>query len=920
MKFNFRLNIFSLIIVFLFLNANIFGFNDLQGKPFILEYYMPNEIYEMTINETNQSTHISLNRSDYEESDFLIAYIKINVDINLGDQINLNVICDSANNITPVNIYFFLTDNFNDVIYNKPDNLSNINELKIRTFTLNNSGSYYIELAQNETNQNITNNNCTFNYSLKKEFDNKISDDYHYRTSQSKTFYYKKNKDIIDGGSVLLTLLSSGVYDFNFSYIVYEINNTTKNITNKIQVEAKSFFNGYSIIINNELLGKDEKEKFIRFDLDLDKDNIELITINTRKYKSKDNKIIVNNHYDIILYNELNECFKFDNTNEEGNIYAFNFLSLTKNIKVACKPKNEEYDINKETKTKLFNINECNEICFNYKKTSSYSFGSLSFEVMPIENKNSIVINNTFPLIRNLWTRHYLNYNTSTFYRPEVYFDSNLFAKISFHMIKGYSKLYIDKNWSKENYCHFKEKDFEELENYPDINGFISIKKKLFNESMVLIYCPNEEQNKGGCIFDIEIKNDNEISLLYPNLKIYSFILNNEEEKFKINSKDFNEEFLSLYIYSFLYDTNITIYADNITLRENVINKYYFMKKKLACEISKDEILNSTIFLFVKIRGKKNTYFGINFNLKRETQKNTQYIENNILYHYIAEKSDILFDFINKDEEYPVSYIINLNTFGNKLKLDYNGYIISPFNDLIQKEISNNNSFKIIKENYINNSKYFFSMEYHEKSQNNKIFLENGYIYKNKLTNKIKNINYYFILFKEDKIDKIIINLRKHSNIELNITFLSKTATKFTLVNDLLKIIILEKDQLTCIGKIYEEYCEYLIEISADLNNNEELDFSIILMKYENSTITDIYLPKNTFITNLLDQTFSQNYLFEIEKNGEGKVFIVFFEGEGSASATIFNNEKLLDGTNIEFKYYKKYFEINKSYTNNCNN
>ena len=92
-------------------------------------------------------------------------------------------------------------------------------------------------------------------------------------------------------------------------------------------------------------------------------------------------------------------------------------------------------------------------------------------------------------------------------------------------------------------------------------------------------------------------------------------------------------------------------------------------------------------------------------------------------------------------------------------------------------------------------------------------------------------------------------------------------------------------------------------------------------MKYENKE-NNIYLPKNTFISNLIINKYQQNYYFEIEKDKPGKIYVDFFEGKGKATAEIYEIKNDSIGKKIDFDYYHKCFDINENYINdyNCDN
>ena len=744
-------------------------------------------------------------------------------------------------------------------------------------------------------------------FGIKKDYDdnNILPEESEIKTKNSTFYYYKRDKDmILNNKTIILTLLSSGLNNFDIRYDFY-LSNQTKIDGQKL--ETKHFFNGYSLIINNKLFNvTDEIEKYIKFELTLE-DETEIITIKTRKYEKEIKDIKAGDSFDILLEEENIEeqCFTFKN--EKDQKYILNFRSLTKNIIATISNVSDpkEITINKESMTGIIDIKKDinNTICFTFVKNSIYDFGSISFEVMESKNDSNIVIYNNFPVIRGLWTHHYLLKNTSTFYKPEIYLNGQQ-VKVNFHMTKGYLELYKAKCDDKS--CNTT------LPKYKDINGFISIKENETNYTS-LVYCTNEND----CEFDIEIKNVEEPSYLFENLKVYSFNFEDDKETYKINTKELKDEEKNIIIniYSFYDKPNILLSTN--TSEKIIIEpfNYYLMENKLYYRIPYNKY-EKTDYLNVKIDGKDGEskfYYGINYQLKTENEIATYSLENSILYYYQMNEKEINFDFINKDKDkdFLYTYILSVNSFGNQLTLKINENEKIDFNNYIQKEINNTDKFKILNENG-DDSFNLFNLEYHELSKHNKLFIENGHLYKNQLNKKNNEIVYSLFIFNISEYNKIVINFRKYSSTSVNIEFDNNNISSIN-INELSKLIILDEKKDIC-NKDISDYCEFTLKIKAEKKDlNEEIDFSIQITEYNNNS-TLVYLPQNTYMgNNILIPNYNTTYYVKIEKEKEGKIYVDFPEGEGLSSATINIDEK-----NIPLNYYNKAFDIKSEDTKKC--
>ena len=903
--------------------------------------YLPVIIYNETITNQNETINITLNRVNKtgfeEENDTLEAYIKLCINFTeIFHEIELTL--DYRDN--DIEILLYKSDEIEKIKNNSisPYKSGN-NSLKIRTFELFDSdinlGCFYFKLIQHKVEYFNISENYTANINIMKDPYNIIDDNFNMKQHENFTFYYKKDKEIMNKNkSVILTLLSSSMKNFIFRYSIFEINEKEEN--SNIVTLNKTFFNGYSLIINNKLFGDDDREKYIKLELLFnDINNNELIQIKTRKYCNEGTYITVGEHLDIILKDDINEeCFIFSPKDGNNNKkYFLNFLSMTKNIRVKVDPseKNLNFPIDKESMVEEYEINKDNSICF-YKTFDEFGeFGSISFEIIPTKNedKTTDVIIDNFPIIRDLWTCHYLKPGTAALYKPEVYESNNSVAKFSIHITKGNLSLFIvDCNNSSLNNCSLKKEDFSNLKSYQDINGFISSKENIpsiYDNINALVLCDSEidgNQNQENCMFEIEIKNENEDTYLFPDFRIHSFIVDEKPEKYIINKKDINKENLFININYFINKPKIIFEPNIIEMEEVESNQIYTMKNKLSFRIKKDKI--NVDYLNVTINGEKILYYGINFQINEDD--NTNLIENNILYYYQPNEKITKFDFISKDKS-NYEYILNINTFGNNLCLKLeNGSLIRPDNDLIQIYSNNFSSFEISNDNMDEEEKsnYLFNIEYHEQTEKKKIYIEDGYLYKNRINQYIKEVDYYFIALKNDSTDRLLINFRKDSINSVNIGFFTGNIKieETKIERELSKMIILEKNNLNCSEyNNYAEYCLYTINIKTNSINyiNEDIDFSIQIIKYD-SNEKPIYLPQNTFMSNLLINDHKQNYYFEIENNKASIIYVDFLEGEGSAIAEIYNdtNGAILNKIIIDYNFYNKSFNINEEKTKMC--
>ena len=579
--------------------------------------------------------------------------------------------------------------------------------------------------------------------------------------------YFDKDDPIEN--NIILTVLGNSL--INFDLKVYDDDdNYLSEMSNQ-----KYFYNGYGVFVNGTTF---DKYNNIRLELQLNQLNQlneELIYIKSRKINKRNQYIGENDHIDIILDKNIvnEECFsihKSENMLMTYNKYALNFLTYTKNIKTilynSFDRKEIEININKESMTYIIKDNEYNEICFNLNGKNETK-GSLSIELLNLHYGSSIypfvpsnfILDNNFTLIRGLSSEHYLPRGKAIIHRIKDYKfrDTISFIQIQFHKIKGKSKLYIIKCDNYPNCQYTKEdfeNDFEEYE-YEDINGYISIKKELPSDNkngknyVAVVYCPDDENNKEDCKYDISMKNEDELTYLYKDKLSFSFVNSDNnnflQENYKINLENDLTINDKLYINFNLFfgKTNIQFFTRN----NNEILDYQtnYLGNNIIY-IFKNEVIEENRELNIKINKVENAYFCIKYELKNQENINNYYLEEGILQYRNLSNNSENYYFINDYHEKNFPIIININTYGNDIKIKYENepeYIFYDINfNLVQiilnEKIDENFSFSILN-NENKNSNYLYSIT----SYSNRIILmNNGQIYNNKLNKFSKEVTY----------------------------------------------------------------------------------------------------------------------------------------------------------------------------------
>ena len=210
--------------------------------------------------------------------------------------------------------------------------------------------------------------------------------------------------------------------------------------------------------------------------------------------------------------------------------------------------------------------------------------------------------------------------------------------------------------------------------------------------------CPSNE-----CIFDIDMKSNDEFTYLIKDYKMFCFLGKSDIDKYQINVNNINNQYyLLINIHYPTLPPNITI--DNlkknsdeykINLIENVISYNILIE-----DIDKEK--SNNIFIYISGINLAGVYYGINYEIKEKNNKNIN-IENNIAYLIDLENDINSKNFIvrkNPDSK----LIINLNTFGNDLVLKIGDNEHIPTNNLIHIEFDENEEENLIQ-------KYLFKKE-----------------------------------------------------------------------------------------------------------------------------------------------------------------------------------------------------------------
>ena len=800
----------------------------------------------------SNSNYISLNECSSNNYD---VRLKVNIPETNYDLLKFEL--EANPNITNPNIYFYLKS-YDEEEFKGGSNI----ELKLSEITF---GTYHLKITFNKKSKKTLSRfnlkNFFSLYNDKKRL--KDNDQYTLHPGEIKNLIYEYG--LSENKITIFKVLGNSIKDFNFKY---EIENENKTI-------GKTFFNGYSLIINNDLFTA-EKDKDIKFYFE---DNDEKLDIST-SLKNDEDKIIdtTNNHFDIILLGQK-ENYTINLDIEDSEKYIFKFTTYTKNIIANFfndgDSKEYQFGINKESSYFILdNLNKYTKVIFN--KIGDEEHATLSFDVLYLGNSN-------YSIIRGLPQRNILYYNMTALYKPDNYPSESKMAVINSHIIKG-----------NPNFYYYTNPNSNVNNKIISVNGFISFKYEINKENptYLKVECPSNE-----CIFDIDMKSNDEFTYLIKDYKMFCFLGKSDIDKYQINVNNINNQYyLLINIHYPTLPPNITI--DNlkknsdeykINLIENVISYNILIE-----DIDKEK--SDNIFIYISAINLAGVYYGINYEIKEENNKNIN-IENDIAYLIDLENDINSKNFIvrkNPDSK----LIINLNTFGNDLVLKIGDNEHIPTNNLIHIEFDENEEEKeeYYSLNIRNNSRIidrYINLYTYEPTSDTKIFIQEGIEYNNKLTNNNNGLSYYLHLNKRKEYN---LYFSKYSNSNIKITINNEPSK---IINKKLEIIDITQNE--CLNEV----CELLIKIEKENEENDEKDIDFSFQIKENDQIKII---KNTFFSGIIERGEINIYNGTYEDNDE--LFIDFLEGEGEAVLKVANET-------IEMDYYNKKFNLN---ANNCNN
>ena len=360
--------------------------------------------------------------------------------------------------------------------------------------------------------------------------------------------------------------------------------------------------------------------------IDNNKINSEIIPNSSPKYSYL-------NFTDIIVNEEcfkINEQYINDNLdNNDGNdlLYAsIDYYSSPANIYLKYNDKNvniKENNILGESSINIIlekELGKYPEICFNLSESNESAF---MLEVSHL-SKNIENIDIFNPLLSGFFHHKSLNKNGLALFTHNS--DAHYLKEITYYLkiLKGEPEIYIsycedypncykdiyqlrnDKNVIKpkveNNICSYK--------NYS--NGFNDLSPYYPKQSLLYVYCPENEQNY--CQFKILIYSNLDIITLLPNDKFYSNLQKENSDFYKIHLPKGKDEIKKIQV--FLYSNEDTKFIsedmNNITINkiiEETIQIYEYIPDKNYY------IHNHDFDILFNINAKKNIFYYIEYNI-----------------------------------------------------------------------------------------------------------------------------------------------------------------------------------------------------------------------------------------------------------------------------------------------------------------
>ena len=855
MKSIFILNIFILFFLTSIKSTFTLSVDELEsianGNCIIDKFREP-----ISIETTENINKIELKKCEDEYNNY---EIKLNVEIpeTKYDLLDFELVDEY---LEDPKISFFLSESGTEAFIEGDKNI----QVKISDII---SGNYYIKIyfGFNGTLDNFTLKHSFSNYQNTKRLED--NDEYVLNTGNKQDIIYEYG--LSQDKKILFKVLGNGINDF---IVKYQINN-------KINTISKSFFNGYSLLIDNSIFKSDDKT--IKFYFENYKEKLNILTsLQDNTEKKINNK---NNHFDIHIV-DTSQIFNIDLSIKNSDKYIFKFTTYTKNIKAIFtdgKNNQDTFEINEESTYYILDSTR-NYKKVTFAKSGNKDFAALSFDVLKLEN------NNNFKVIRGLPQRNILYNGMTAIYKPEIYSSESKNEVINSHIIKGKFSFSITKN-------NLALSDID----IPIINGYASYKNKIEENNPIYakVTCLNDE-----CVFDIEMKGAEEITYFKKDYKVFSLLDNSNSDKYQIDIKDIeSNNYLLINVYYLKEKPDVTI--DNFSelntyktdLTENVL--YYNIPIEILKNVNPENII-----INISTNKDEGIYYGISYEITKNN--NEMYLEKNTVY-IINLDTEINQNNFKIKQDSDSKLIINANSFSNNLTLTLDDKSYTSKNNLIYIELNETSVEEYalkIKRNIAPKNKYM-NLYIYEPSIDTKILIQEGNIYNNRLTKENSEINYLIYLPNDAKY---LFNFRKYSMNDVKIT-----------INNILQPISKLSELINFETKCSDKNCEVLIKIETDNKENAEadIDFNFEILKFGEN----INLYKNIFTSGVLEKDNEIKYSGIYEYNDE--ILVDFLEGEGEAFLTMRFNDDSGKEKNFDFDYYNKKFNINEisCYKNNCN-
>jgi len=695
-----------------------------------------------------------------------------------------------------------------------------------------------------------------------------------------------------------------------FTITGYSLNDFSVTSLNKNA--NKTYFNGYSYLINND------QNKEFEFEVKAQ----ERIKICHRFLNiGKNAKDIIDGDkiYSKLIDSNYQECF---NINNEANDYSLTFISKTKNIKATFTGKNNqpkiEEDINEESKNIILG-KEYNKLCLSKPESIGEDAGVFFQLVSVKESQESPKMNLT--LIKGVSTLQKIKKGQYIYYRMNEHSsDSSSSINIQFQNITGHTEVKLSECKNFPN-CSFSEGIIlnKYFLNNIYYNYNITPGEDIYHKPdfpAVIVHClDNAENEEEYCNYYIEMSNEKDTKLLNKDNKIYTFIQDNEET-YKINKNSNDKIYLQIR----------TLAGEvNVESSKNYKFEYYNNTKFLLFNDSSEDIN-------ISIKGTKNSLINIYYYSENETHF---YLSNGeVQYNIISENETRHYYFYHKlSKNNRNKYIVSINAINCYLNIK---------DDKEEKKgiryyqnITGNNSTLSIKWNtndFTNdvNDKCEFTISASEIINNNpkELIINDGMYYYYSLNNingSFNSVVLHYLFSKNEEKKNILININKKSDNDLNLIyeFKYKNNQETRLIkkyNDLFYINY-QNDKNKNLESNYLDSIEYLI-ITITTTKIGQIDFRINVNGRKN---IPIYLDPEEIEYGIVQNGEKALYYFDYYKNKNENEnennHQIFLHSKGTAKIeyiSIYNkiNEKQISDSNV--KNFENFFHINK--VNDCEN